>query len=269
MLLETYRNVLVDQALDLSGTDVPPIDVIRICRDWGINIVRYDLPARRAVLVRTRTGHEIRLSSRCESQGRLSPLERFQIAHELGHLLLATKFAAAPVGKSEYWQHEQLCDYFASLLLLPSSAIRSKLTTRQRKPEEQLITVSELCRLAGVPWFTAAKRVAELDPRLQFLMFKPAVSKNGDHLYRVAASTLPGQREIHRQFPLNAVLGRHIQSAKKGVPIAIPPVALRCFPSLRWSEAAAAIRSTWEAVYMVSETSGGEIGSGGAVPYPW
>jgi hypothetical protein len=49
----------------------------------------------------------------------IEAFERFTIAHELGHYVLATQTGHRPRRESEYWLCESLCNEFASELLMP------------------------------------------------------------------------------------------------------------------------------------------------------
>jgi hypothetical protein len=49
----------------------------------------------------------------------ISGHERFTIAHELGHYVLLRETQFRPRRDAEYWLGEQLCNHFASRLLIP------------------------------------------------------------------------------------------------------------------------------------------------------
>src|SRR5262245_46680781 len=118
---EQLRTMLEGAATRLAAQWSSPIDLEGICARLGISLERSDVPRGRALLVKKGATFRIKLPQSDSSQ--LSRLERFLVAHELGHVVISRDVGVAPFGKSEYWQHEELCDSFARHLLLPNSVV--------------------------------------------------------------------------------------------------------------------------------------------------
>jgi hypothetical protein len=111
-------------ASELTATRDIPIDIVALCRELGVGL-RVDLGdgSRRGALVQRGHGWEAVVMRRHARPAPLSGQERFTIAHELGHYLLLKHVNFRPQREAEYWLGEDLCNHFASRLLLPSSLL--------------------------------------------------------------------------------------------------------------------------------------------------
>src|SRR3989344_9597801 len=132
-----YSETLKFAANELSSGMGFPVNLNEVCIQLNVKIIRHNLPENRAFLVLTKNGVEIRLSNQ-GTQGEYTPFERFLIGHELGHFVLDKKCAASPISNSEYRQHEDLCNSFAGMLLLPDDILRSKLANVAAGPKQLL-----------------------------------------------------------------------------------------------------------------------------------
>src|SRR5262245_51088561 len=112
-LTEVAKRLVTDQLL--------PLDVTAVCRALSIRVTYGLLPGKaRAGVVKGLHGSEIRLAERAGTDA----WQRFLIAHELGHIILERECAPPPMGQGEYWRHEELCDSFAALLLVPDALLQ-------------------------------------------------------------------------------------------------------------------------------------------------
>jgi hypothetical protein len=83
--------------------------------------------------------------------------ERFTVAHELGHYFLLKESNVRPRRDAEYWLYEELCNRFASTLLIPAKAfedVREPATAR-----ELAVLVNSIATGVGVTAEPAARAV--------------------------------------------------------------------------------------------------------------
>lgn len=166
--LDKYREILSDCALELAKKFPVPWDPTQLCQHMGVQLLRNG-KRKNPVLHFSLDGAVIILPEK-RSRPRF---ERFQIAHELGHLVLLNECGAAPTGPSEYWQHEDLCDWFARELLLPAQIIRPVLEQIPVQAERFLEFSTLLVDSYNVTWKTAACRISELNPLSLFIAIVP------------------------------------------------------------------------------------------------
>ena len=107
-------------------------------------------------------GWEVVVYRRRPAGPSLAPHERFTVAHELGHHVLLQESEFRARRRREYWQGEDLCQYFAAQLLLPE-----RLLPELPEPigtAELMSAINLLARRAGVSAEPAARAlVARLD----------------------------------------------------------------------------------------------------------
>jgi Zn-dependent peptidase ImmA (M78 family) len=159
---DRIREVLDRSVAELVAIDAPlPVDVHRISQSLGIEIT-YAPAAGQKSSIRLTNAPRITVGNRDLHPHR----ERFTVAHELGHWILWKRLNYLPTSKSEYWDLEAHCDYFASHLLIPPAQLAAFMRQRDtRDPVPRWIFApQELQRLAEVSWETAARRIAT-DPQ--------------------------------------------------------------------------------------------------------
>lgn len=109
-----------------SASRRPTVDLSAIAELLKARIVRRDSWADRAhgALGQSSDGTWIvSIPANGVSTGPLSPRERFTVAHELAHILLAQRGIGTPSERREYWQLESACNRIAGALLVPDWAI--------------------------------------------------------------------------------------------------------------------------------------------------
>jgi hypothetical protein len=109
---------------ELAATRDIPIDVVALCRELGVGlrIERSDGSRRGALMQRGRRWEAV-VMRRDARPAPLSGHERFTIAHELGHYLLLRHANFRPQRRAEYWLGEEVCNQFASRLLIPTNLV--------------------------------------------------------------------------------------------------------------------------------------------------
>jgi hypothetical protein len=200
-----YRRVLRETAQQLIFGSCGEVDVFEVCDALSITVRFENLKSKaRAIVVNTLNATEIRLQKEFESPSQLR-WARFLIAHELGHIILDRYCQASPLGKSEYWQHERLCNEFASVLLVPDTLITRLFAQRPKTSIGMLASVNRLATAATVPWLTAAFRYRAFIPEV--VAFSVRRDCSSSPCFRIVASTLPFNEDRDRSIPLTSKLG--------------------------------------------------------------
>jgi IrrE N-terminal-like domain len=83
--------------------------------------------------------------------------ERFTVAHELAHALIIRELNYFPRRRAEYWACEDLCNEFASALLIPAHAIEA--FGEPATAAELAGMVNDIARRAGVTAEPAARAI--------------------------------------------------------------------------------------------------------------
>lgn len=212
-LQDKYKLALANAALELTTGEALPVDIERVCTKLQVEQVRKIDGYRTARLAGK---SKIYLpSALLPSPGCYNAMERYLIAHEIGHHVLTSLFSVTPLGKSEYWQFEDLCNGFARQLLIPETAL-SGLPNLVRSPEEALALASSLASDAFVPWPTAAWRVSERYPSLVLLYVIVRRSHSAKLSMRVSASTSPRKQIQQKVLDMEAGLGLILRPLTEG-----------------------------------------------------
>jgi hypothetical protein len=150
---------------------------------------------------------------------KVSPWERFLIAHELGHYFLSELRVPKPLGSREYWETEKICDTFARRLLLPTSEVAAVVSITRASATELLGATLHLHVTWDVPWPVAAHEVSECARTVYFLRVV-----TDEHRFRVSVSTLPDKRQTGRFIPPESSLGQLLLKLPQhgGRPQAVP-----------------------------------------------
>jgi hypothetical protein len=223
-----YRQVLSDAARYLALGSDGPLDVFRLCCTLSVSVQFGDLPGKaRAVVVQRGEITEIRLRKNYEAPEMIG-WARFLVAHELGHILLSRECRASPMGDSEYWVHEKLCDDFARALLVPDQLVASTLENLPTTTIGMVARINRLATVASVPWLTAAIRFCASVPEIAAFCAKIEKANDGSvRRYRVVSSTLPDNQERNRLIPVDSMLGNAFQHLSEQRRIRVLDVA--CF----------------------------------------
>lgn len=241
-----FKQVLKQTAIDLSGGKRLPIPVAEIAKSLGVKITRATTgKGTRGHLLLSTTGSEIVLPGTKSVSVEYTPWERFLIAHELGHLVLDRRCDSRPLGKSEYWQHEELCDSFARWLLLPSVA---KLVGKSAKTPSQRLNLCQYLKQTGnVPWKTAAFRISECDQRTRFLILR----QTDKHSFQVTTSTFPNSKGIRSLVTQDDPLSKALSALAIGKGLSIGQDLLGCFDFPTELRGALAFRKNADDVILV------------------
>jgi hypothetical protein len=196
-----YRSLLRAAAASLSSEKQLPVRLRPVCRELGVaSIKRSNLDAASALLVDASSKPKILINSAGVGTGRgadsFTPWERFLIAHELGHLILHRNKVPCPSGTSEYWQMEVLCDDFAQRLLIPELVANEEVSGNHKDASKCLTLALDIAKLARVPWFIAASRLADWEDNVAF--FRLIQHEEGG--YKVVLSTLKRKQGIGQRI---------------------------------------------------------------------
>lgn len=128
----------VQSLLAMSEITEPPVDVERIAEDLGFMIVPYDFPdKRRGVIHIDGTDKAIGINENQSKQ-----MQRFTIAHELGHFLYGHQHYEKTFVddesrfKSPHFHQEREADIFAAELLMPREWLEQDVAQIGLKAEE-------------------------------------------------------------------------------------------------------------------------------------
>ncbi len=151
------RASLARRATELAGAGPGAVEVERVCDELGLPL-RIE-PAdgrRRGCLVHRDGGWEVVVFRARRSGPDLAPHERFTVAHEIGHHVLMEESGFTARRRREYWEGEELCQHFASCLLLPERLIGPPMGS---PPGTQALmaAVNDLACRAGVSAEPAAR----------------------------------------------------------------------------------------------------------------
>lgn len=128
---ETVRRRVLDCAAELAPGMLGSGTGLEQWRGFGVRVVRRDLGQVRGLLRRTAQGNVVAVNVAEHAR-----TQRFTVAHELGHLLLAD-IDRETVGLSGP-QEERLCEDFASHLLIPRDDLGWRLECSGDDPAELL-----------------------------------------------------------------------------------------------------------------------------------
>ncbi len=185
----TARNLLNLTALKMAAKKQWPLNVESVANEFGIAL-------------RIRTGNDDRIKAHIELASRseivlerpnfapqaLLPRERFSIAHEIGHWILWHSMQSVPRSDREYWEHEQLCDEFASKLLISRQRLAKGIVKLGLAGYRPLAFPDIVARRADVSWEAAAHAISQIDASphafMRFVTIAEQVDKqpNGSHL---------------------------------------------------------------------------------------
>jgi IrrE N-terminal-like domain len=192
-----YQLLLDESASRLGSESHCPIRLRRICRELGVHGIRRDrLEGAKSLLVDAKAKPVIILNTSVGGTGtqeeRFTRLERFLIAHELGHLVLHQRGMKNPSGPSEYWKVEKLCDAFARRLLVPEGLVANLIDQTKPTALGRLTTTLKVARQCSVHWSAAAQRITELMNDTVFFRLARIPPRG----FKIIVSTHPGNQGI-------------------------------------------------------------------------
>jgi IrrE N-terminal-like domain len=213
-LLRIYEETLRRNADWLTGEARGSVDVLGVCARLGVGMTRSPHVTRAHARIANSGGKPTILLAADASSQSLSSWDRFLVGHELGHFILYTEHNAKPLGKSEYWKHEALCDAFARWLLVPATALQEKLNLAPSDAISRLAFSCELADEARIPWPAAALAICD---RVGGLAFFRVGDLRRSRL-KVDFSTLPAKKGIHTRIDQESPAGRALVAIQAGSP---------------------------------------------------
>ncbi len=192
------------------------VDMALLCASLEVTVVRSpNVDFKRALLIKDVGGYQIKLQQKKVNKDVYTPFEEFVIAHEIGHLLLERKYSIRPHRSKEYWELEDLCDYFARMLLLPESYIRGKINDSKIEPKALLELSNQISEEAQVYWPVAAYRLAEIFADYEFFRAKNNETPSKGKHFEIDVTTLENKKERRRRFWLENEIGRKFVAMTK------------------------------------------------------
>jgi hypothetical protein len=108
----------------LRSDDEVPVQIELLLQFFGLGQPILEVGRGRHGALRLVNGRWHPVIYRAEpGRSELSDRERFTVAHELGHAIVEDGIAVNPNRTAEYWALEEVCDQFASKLLMPHSEV--------------------------------------------------------------------------------------------------------------------------------------------------
>lgn len=210
-----YLTFLQEAARKLVPSS-PSFDIEALCNRLNVKIRKTPTDDyRNATLVLTPSGYEIRVPHTAKTNSKLSSFQRFLLAHELGHLLLEQKFSSMPMTSSDYWQYEDLCDYFARAVLLPEAYIKMKIDKTPTNPKDRLGLTNFIALDAHVPWPAVAHRMVEFDSQFALFRIKVLPALLDKPKIVIDVSTLKDKALQNCEFSDDNELGRLLYQMEK------------------------------------------------------
>ncbi len=208
--IDRYKEVLGKIALELVQEFPAPWDVEKLCHRMGVQLRQGDDRVK-PMLVLSATSPIVIVPGK--NRGANGRFEKFRIAHELGHLLLLRELGITPTGRSEYWKHERLCDWFAWQLLLPAHVVEPELERVSATAEQLFGFTKALAGRYHVNWKTAAHRISELKREAIFLAIIPCSHERSLVKYS-SAQNQKFQRSILPKSAILTYLACHYRATK-------------------------------------------------------
>lgn len=127
--------------------------------------------------------------------------QRFTIAHELGHYLVAARIGYRPGSVREYWSLEAECQAFAAALLSPPDAVAAVLRPPPECASQIAAAIDHLASSTGLALEAAARRIVEAleGPHLVAALEGPGGWPDGKGPARVAWAHATGSWPVVRR----------------------------------------------------------------------
>jgi hypothetical protein len=195
---------LLHCAVQLHNEIEKPISMRWVLRNLGIGLHKKVDPNAKhgsGAVVEDDGQHKIVLRRSTSKAHPISRRERFTLAHELGHILLLTRFGWSPQTGADYFLCEDWCDLFASHLLVPAIAGPSEFFD----PQKALTALQSTATRYNVSYEVAARRITELSSGLAYMSGSAGLNSKKQSVFKVdwATSSIPGF-ELHRGSHLSA-----------------------------------------------------------------
>lgn len=170
-MFQDYHAYLQECATQLNPSGSHPIRVRWLLAQLGVRLEKHVVQQgqRLAEVRRTPSGcYKVSLFRAHSRPERLSPRERFTLAHELGHVLIDIRYAWRPVTKQEYVFCEQICNSFAGALLVPAKVVAREAQSAL-SPAAAVVGLLRLSSECRVSPEVAGRRLVETCPGLGLL----------------------------------------------------------------------------------------------------
>jgi Zn-dependent peptidase ImmA (M78 family) len=165
----TAMETACQKLLESSGVTHPPVPLIPLCKALGVK-VKHKKTQGNATLRATRDGLEIWINSDPKRWRR----ERFTVAHEIAHILLMkiehsyhsdSSYISIPSSHSD---RERLCDFGASLILMPRVFLDKSIEQYGLRSDGLRILYDRFC----VTYSALLYRMTDMLPNISIVLWK-------------------------------------------------------------------------------------------------
>jgi hypothetical protein len=166
-----------------------PINIKKLLEGFGIHLLLEPAERRSGALSQSVDRKWFVVVRGKRSMNSLTAIDRFTAAHELGHFLLITHWNYSPSikNKRDYYECEELCNQFASRLLIDRDAVESLVI---QSPRECLGVIRDLAKRYLVSNEAVARAIVETHSKVSVCAFMN--SPNGGWTRSWGVSSLKG-----------------------------------------------------------------------------
>jgi len=189
--IECYQAVLAHHIDQIVCENPVPINLIRICQRYQLNVLHKNIADYRAYLAINDTSEQTQFFILVPQKSKGTRYERFCIAHELAHYILLKNFGTVAPAEFNHWVTEKLCDDFARRLLVPDGYLKEKFSNVRVRAFDFLRVANRVSSMAGIPWIHGARRVHEHFRNVCFLRMQ----FTDEARLKVVSTTLPQSKE--------------------------------------------------------------------------
>lgn len=153
------RGVLTRDAVRLGVGRAVPIDVAALLAEFRIDLEPTSTLGRSVHGHLRRTNGAWRIG--VDPDATLAR-QRFTVAHELGHYLVAARIGYRPGSVRDYWMLERECQAFAAAVLSPRHTVEAVITPRPHSAADVAAAIDRLAASTELALEAAARRIIEI-----------------------------------------------------------------------------------------------------------
>lgn len=218
--LKQIRDTLKAAAEEIHTFAGWPVSVDHIMERLGIRLrIIHQTDAGASARLEISNGPEIIVSQKWQTHRLTDNRARFSVAHEIGHWIVWRKLGYLP-SKETYWVNEDLCNEFASCILIPTLPLKSSMSNLVKEGVPCVLYPLNISRQSKTSWDVSARAItarSDFDCAYLRLMECPtnhvSSSNRSDTRFLVSSSSLTdgpgafiGQRAVIRNEDLAEVL---------------------------------------------------------------
>lgn len=166
-----------------------PIDVVALLRSLGATLevrdASHQTPAAEWILAKGR--NVVVIYRQPDAPQWLSARERYSVAHEVAHILVARSTNWRPSSKREHFELEEACQAIAAEILIPRRVVTER--ADDAGPQGLIAVVNRLRILCAVSFEAAARRTLDGSTRTALAAATPAANRRDEPVLRVLWAT--------------------------------------------------------------------------------